>query len=150
MAVITLAEYKTLAGISGTTQDALITALIPLVEDDIVAICNYAFGQGTVDEDFPDGMKLYATQMITFQIANAGKVATMQSESIDGYSYTRADVGASGYPATIESGIASKWRRASFKSTQAVSAFRDRRGQGVQAITERGPSYSYPGIPLDE
>jgi hypothetical protein len=147
MAVITLAEYKTLAGISGTTQDALITALIPLVEDDIIAICNYDFGQGTADEDFPDGMKLYASQMITFQIANSGKVATMQSESIDGYSYTRAAVGASGYPATIESGIASKWRRASFKATQAATVFRDRRGQSLMNISEGSPTYSYPGIP---
>jgi len=147
MAVITLAEYKTLAGITGTDKDAQITALIPLVEDDIIAICNYDFGQGTVDEDFPAGMKLYASQMITFQIANAGKVATMQSESIDGYSYTRADVGASGYPATIESGIASKWRRASFKSTQAATVFRDRRGQSLMNISEGSPTYSYPGIP---
>ncbi len=147
MAVITLSEYKTLAGITGTDKDAQITALIPLVEDDIIAICNYDFGQGTVDEDFPDGMKLYASQMITFQIANAGKVATMQSESVDGYSYTRAAVGSSGYPATIESGIASKWRRASFKATQAATVFRDRRGQSLMNISEGSPTYSYPGIP---
>jgi len=147
MAVITLAEYKTLAGITGTDKDAQITALIPLVEDDIIAICNYDFGQGTVDEDFPAGMKLYASQMITFQIANAGKVATMQSESIDGYSYTRASVGASGYPATIESGIASKWRRASFKATQPETVYRDRRGQSLMNISEGSPTYSYPGIP---
>ena len=147
MAVITLAEYKTLAGITGTDKDAQITALIPIVEDDIIAICNYDFGQGTADEDFPDGMKLYASQMITFQIANAGKVATMQSESIDGYSYTRAAVGSSGYPATIESGIASKWRRASFKATQAATVFRDRRGKSLMNISEGSPTYSYPGMP---
>jgi hypothetical protein len=147
MAVITLAEYKTLAGISGTTQDALITALIPLVESDIIAICNYDFGAGTADEDFPAGMKLYASQMITYQIASSGKVPTMQSESIDGYSYTRAEIGASGYPASIESGLASKWRRASFKSTQPVTNFRDRRGQSLANLAEGSPTYSYPGIP---
>ena len=150
MAVITLAEYKTLAGITGTDQDARISAFIPLVEDDIIAICNYDFGQGTADEDFPDGMKIYATQMITYQLANAGKVATMQSESIDGYSYTRADSGASGYPATFENGLASKWRRASFKSPSAETTFRDRRGQSVKDIASRGPYYSTPGVPINE
>lgn len=134
MAVITLAEYKTLAGISDTTKDALITALIPLVESDIIAICNYDFGAGTADEDFPAGMKLYASQMITYQIASSGKVPTMQSESIDGYSYTRADMGASGYPASIESGLASKWRRASFKATQSAGMYRDRRGQSPSEL----------------
>jgi hypothetical protein len=134
MAVITLAEYKTLAGISDTTKDALITALIPIVESDIIAICNYNFGAGTSDEDFPEGMKLYASQMITYQIASSGKVPTMQSESIDGYSYTRADMGASGYPASIESGLASKWKRASFKSTQSAGMYRDRRGQSPSEL----------------
>lgn len=145
MAVITLAEYKTLAGITGSTQDALITALIPMVEDDIIALCNYDFGQGTVDEDFPEGMKLYAAQMITYQISNGTRVAAMQSESIEGYSYTRAESGASGYPAALESAIASKWRRASFKSTQTAAVYRDHRGQWPDAIAETPPTYS-PGV----
>ena len=147
MAVITLAEYKTLAGITGTTQDARITAYIPMVQSDIVEMCKYDFGQGTADEDFPDGMKLYASQMITILLADSGKVHTMQSESIDGYSYTRAEVGASGWPLTIENGITSKWRRASFKATQAATVFRDRRGQSLMNISEGSPTYSYPGIP---
>lgn len=134
MAVITLAEYKTLAGISDTTKDALITALIPIVQSDIISICNYDFGAGTSVEDFPEGMKLYASQMITYQIASSGKVPAMQSESIDGYSYTRADMGASGYPASIESGLASKWKRASFKSTQSAGMYRDKRGQSPSEL----------------
>jgi hypothetical protein len=148
MAVITLAEYKLLAGISGSTQDALITALIPMVQSDIVEICRYDFGEGTDDEDFPEGLKLYAAQMITFQMATAGKAPSMQSESIDGYSYTRAELGSSGYPASLEDGIASKWRRASFKETQAETVYRDRRGQGADQIVSGDPVYLYPGDPL--
>jgi hypothetical protein len=148
MAVITLEEYKLLAGITGTTYDTLITALIPMVQSDIISICNYDFGEDTDYEDFPEGMKLYAAQMITYQRATAGNVPTKQSESIDGYSYTRAEIGASGYPASVESGLKSKWGHVSAKTTQPVSAFRDRRGQGVRSLSESGPSYSYPGVPV--
>ena len=148
MAVITLAEYKTLAGITGTDKDAQITALIPLIEDDIIAICNYDFGQGTADEDFPEGMKLYAAQMITYQRTAAGNVATMQSESIDGYSYSRAEIGRSGYPSSIETGLKSKWGRVSAKITQAVTSYRDRRGTGTKALSENDPTYGYPGVPI--
>ncbi len=148
MAVITLEEYTLLAGITGTAQDALITALIPMVQSDIVSICNYDFGEGTDDEDFPEGMKLYAAQMITYQSVAAGNVATMQSESIDGYSYSRAEIGRSGYPSSIETGLKSKWGRVSVKIPQAVTNYRDRRGTGTKALTENDPMYGYPGVPI--
>jgi len=148
MAVITLEEYKLLTGITGTTQDALITALIPMVQSDIVSICNYDFGEGTDYEDFPEGIKLYAAQMITYQKVAAGNVATMQSESIDGYSYSRAEIGRSGYPSSIESGLKSKWGRVSVKIPQAVTNYRDRRGTGTKALSENDPMYGYPGVPI--
>ena len=148
MAVITLEEYKLLTGITGTTQDALITALIPMVQSDIVSICNYDFGEGTDDEDFPEGMKLYAAQMITYQKVAAGNVATMQSESIDGYSYSRAEIGRSGYPSSIETGLKSKWGRVSVKIPQAVTNYRDRRGTGAKALSEDDPMYGCPGVPI--
>ena len=140
MAVITLEEYKLLAGITGPDKDAQITALIPLIEDDIIAICNYDFGQGTADEDFPEGMKLYAAQMITYQSVAAGNVATMQSESIDGYSYSRAEIGRSGYPSSIETGLKSKWGHVSVKIPQAVTNYRDRRGTGIRALSVNDPT----------
>lgn len=45
MALLTLAEYKTIYGITDTdaTRDARISAYIPLVEADIVQICNNEF-----------------------------------------------------------------------------------------------------------
>ena len=148
MAVITLEEYKLLAGITGSTQDALIAALIPMVQSDIVSICNYDFGEGTDDEDFPEGMKLYAAQMITYQKVAAGNVATMQSESIDGYSYSRAETGRSGYPLSIETGLKSKWGHVSVKIPQAVTNYRDRRGTGTKSLSENDPMYGYPGVPI--
>jgi len=41
--IATLAEIKTLLGIADTTKDAQITALIPLVEDDLLTYCNNSF-----------------------------------------------------------------------------------------------------------
>lgn len=45
MAVITLAQYKALMGVTSTdsTRDARITALIPIIEDDITAYCSRDF-----------------------------------------------------------------------------------------------------------
>ena len=41
--IATLAEIKVLLGISDTSKDAQITALIPLVEDDLLTYCNNPF-----------------------------------------------------------------------------------------------------------
>jgi len=41
--IATLAEIKTLLGISGSTQDAQIAALIPIVEADLIEHCNNDF-----------------------------------------------------------------------------------------------------------
>ena len=148
MAVITLEEYKLLAGITGTTQDARIASLIPMVQSDIVSICNYDFNEGTDEKNFPEGMKLYASQMITYQMATAGSLPTKKSESIDGYSYSRAETGRSGYPSSIETGLKSKWGHVSVKIPQAVTNYRDRRGTGTKALSEKDPMYGYPGIPI--
>lgn len=130
MAIITLAEWKSLTGTTGTTYDTQVTALIPYVEDDFIAMCNYDFGAGTTDEDFPDGCKLYVAKMINWLLNNmASDGEVVKSESINGDSYTLADVGKAGYPAPLESAITSKWRRASFKSTSSdLLQYRDKRG----------------------
>lgn len=47
MPITTLAQVKLILGISGNTQDALITALIPLVEKDYISIRNRPFDEGT-------------------------------------------------------------------------------------------------------
>ena len=130
MAVITLAEYKALAGITGATNDTRISAIIPLVQGDIIAICNYAFGTDLdpVVESWPEGIKLYAAKMISYQMESLSGSQSKQSESIDGYSYTLAEI-TGGYPRSIEEGLKSKWGRVSAKTTSAFLHYRDRRGQ---------------------
>ncbi len=72
MAIVTLAEVKTLLSITDSSKDALITALIPIVEDFVVRHCNDDF----TDEDgvttFPAGLKLPVAQMIKMQIEYKG------------------------------------------------------------------------------
>ena len=126
MALLTLAEYKALRGITGTTQDAQITAYLAPVEDEIIEFCNQDWGAGTADEDFPDGLKLVAADMITFQLGG-GSTNGKTSESIDGYSYTREAAGNSGYPDGIEKKMA-KYRMVSAKVGTVQNQWRDKRG----------------------
>lgn len=144
MSVITLEEYKTLRGITGTTQDARISALIPIVQDEIIAFCNQDWGADTVDEAFPAGLKSVAANMITYQMSGS-QSGGKKSESIDGYSYTREDVGDSGYPVGIEKGLA-RYRVASVKMGSFQTQFRDRRELGLQALSDGATPYSVPGL----
>lgn len=147
MAVITLAEYKTLRGITGTAQDAQISALIPIVQEEIIQFCNQDWNAGTADEDFPDGLKSVSANMITYQMSGA-QAGGKKAESIDGYSYTKDDVGDSGYPVGIEKGLA-RYRVASVKYGSKQTQFRDKRGMGIEALAEGESSYSVPGIPYE-
>lgn len=148
MAVITLAEYKTLRGITVSTYDAQISALIPIVQDEIIQFCNQDWGAGTVDEAFPAGLKSVSANMITHQMSGA-QAGGKKSESIDGYSYTKDDVGDSGYPVGIEKGL-SRHRVASVKYGQIQTQFRDKRGMGLQALAEGCTDYSVPGLAIEE
>ena len=147
MAVITLAEYKTIRGITGTTQDAQISALIPIVQDEIIQFCNQDWDAGTADEDFPDGLKTVSANMITYQMSGA-QAGGKKSESIDGYSYTRDDVGDSGYPVGIEKGLA-RYRVASVKYGSKQTQFRDKRGDSVKKLASGVTQYDIPGVPYE-
>lgn len=82
MAIITLAEVKTLLSISDDTKDDQIEMMIPIVEDFVTKYCNDDF----TDEDgvtfFPAGLKLPTAQLIKFQMDYKG----VSSESIGDYS----------------------------------------------------------------
>jgi hypothetical protein len=147
MAVITLAEYKAIRGISGTTQDAQITALIPIVQDEIIQFCNQDWGAGTVDEAFPVGLKSVSANMITYQMSGA-QAGGKKSESIDGYSYTKDDVGDSGYPVGIEKGL-SRYRVASIKYGQIQTQFREKRKMGLKNLANGQIDYYVPGLPIE-
>ena len=144
MAVITLVEYKALRGITGTAQDTLISTLIPLVQDDIVEACNYSFGFDTAEEDFPASLKLLAAQMITYQISAQKGSSVYQSENIEGYSYSRAAVGGSGYPETIQKGL-ERHSRARVIITQVQTQYRDMRGFSPEMLAEKNPLFDVPG-----
>ncbi len=147
MAVITLAEYKALKGITGTTQDAQITALIPVVQDEIITFCNQDWGAGTVDEAFPANLKGVSADMITYRLGG-GVSSGKKSESIDGYSYSRDDIGDSGYPMGIEKGL-SRNRVASVKFGSFQTQFRDKREMGLKPLSEGVQVYAVPGIPIE-
>lgn len=82
MAIITLAEVKTLLSITDSTKDTLITALIPIVEDFVVRHCNDDFTDSEGVTSFPAGLKLPVAQLIKFQLEYKG----VSGESIGDYS----------------------------------------------------------------
>lgn len=132
MALITVDEVKTFLQISGTSKDDLIEALIPEIEDELRSACNRTFLDSTGAEAWESGMKLLASDMIAFRM---DKSRDLKSESQGGYSYTRQDIGASGYPVTIEKKIA-RYTFVSGKFAQPTSAFRDRRGMSLEDLSK--------------
>lgn len=82
MAIITLAEVKTLLSITDSSKDTLITALIPIVEDFVTKYCNDDFTDEDGVTSFPAGLKLPTAQLIKFQMDYKG----VSSESIGDYS----------------------------------------------------------------
>ena len=86
MAITTLENVKLLLGINGETKDTLITALIPLVEEQYQNIQNKLFEK---DEDdniiYPIGSELIAIKMIKQNIEFKSK-SGKSSESLGNYS----------------------------------------------------------------
>lgn len=141
MAVITLAEAKVFLQITGTTKDALITALIPEIEGHIIAYCNTDF-YNTADppvQVWPSGIKLTASQMIGYNMttmSGGGGAIGLQSETQGGYSYSRGQ-NSSGmaYPDSIVKSLDKyKITRASFSSK--MSQNNDRRGMTSESLAQ--------------
>lgn len=134
MAVITQEQVKTLLKITTTTSDDLIDMLIPMVEDEIVEECNFAFLDSNGAESWPAGVTLIASKMIGFRLNDSAGIG-MKSESQGGYSYTKDDMGKGGYPDSIIAGLA-KYRRASTVFSSKMQHYRDRRGMSISAIAD--------------
>lgn len=87
--MITLDEYRAIAGLKDTSKDSQIEALIPLVEDDYLSIRNRDWDRA---EDgsivYPDGSKLTAAEMITYRLSTLPGAVGYSSESIGDYSMT--------------------------------------------------------------
>ncbi len=147
MAFLTLSEYKALAQISGTAQDALITAILPLVEADIQDFCNRDFAEG-----WPNAVKIYAAKMVSYQIATLeqGAANDLQSESQGGYSYTKA--GSSemylGYPVGVIGGLR-RWRFVSTKEGNILTQWRDQRWNSLHELVRGKAYYNDPGSVID-
>jgi len=128
MAVITTDEVKVFLQISDASKDDLIDALIPVAQDNIIEYCNDTFSTG-----FPAGMKIYAAQMIGYDMAlmsGGGSSIGMQSEDQGEYSYDRgsASSGQTGeYPASVLAGL-NKWRKTRVHFGSIMQSSRDRRG----------------------
>lgn len=136
---LTLAQYKTLTGLTSTAKDAQITALLPIVDADFTAFCGVAPSS--------TGAQIVACQMISYLLASIGGPGN-KSESIDSYSYTREEVGASGYPKSIEGGL-KKYVTQGVKYTQKLTQFRDRREMTLEQLANGSEVYGTPGVPIE-
>jgi len=106
--IITIAEVKTLLQITGTSKDTLITALIPIVESDLLEYLNNDF-----DEEYPPGLKGYLAKMIGYRLDKTSDNVASETVSRYSVSYKSGADFIAGYPSTIMTGL-SKWRKAKF------------------------------------
>lgn len=100
--IVTLEKVKRLLGITDTSQDGRIEALISTAEADYLSIRGRAFETdadgGTV---YPDGAEGVAAEMVAYKLATLGKMDGIQGETIGSYSYTKDANLDHGYPAGI-------------------------------------------------
>lgn len=80
MALLTLTQYKALRGITSSTQDTKLTAIISAVEAEIKGICGYED-----DEDLPSALQLTACDMVDHQML---EISGIKSQSLEGASVT--------------------------------------------------------------
>lgn len=139
MAAITLSQYKALTGITSTSRDTQISAIITDMVADFTAYCGVAP---------PTGSNIVQAQMISFLLATISGPG-FKSESVEGHSYTKDEVGASGYPVSVE-GALEKYRVVKPKYTQPLTQFRERREITLEALASGNPVYSTEGEPVDE
>lgn len=108
MAITTLEQVKAILEITGTEKDATISALIPMVEEEYLAIRNKAFD---LDDEgvttYPSGASMTAIRMIEYHLIGKpvnGSAGAVASESLSRYSVSYAALSKM-YPDTIVSGI---------------------------------------------
>lgn len=139
MAAITLSQYKILTGLATTSKDAQISAIITDMVADFTAYCGVAP---------PAGSNIVQAQMISFLLATIAGPG-FKSESVEGHSYTKDEIGASGYPVSVE-GALEKYRVVKPKYTQQLTQFRERREMTLESLASGSPVYSTEGEPIDE
>jgi len=106
MSITTLEQVKTMLGIEqgNTKKDAAITALIPEVEKDYLAIRNKPF---ELDDDeniiYPSGAPVTAAKMVMYHL-NSGRRTGFSSEKLGDWAAVMEDT-IGGYPRNVVSGI---------------------------------------------
>ena len=106
--ITTLEKVKLILGITGDSKDALIIAMIPIVEEDYLAIRNKAFD--VVDDEivYPVGAEGTAIRMIGYKLNTLGQDG-IASESLSRHSISYQQGSGTGvaglYPASVIGGI---------------------------------------------
>jgi len=103
--IITIEEVKTLLKITDTSKDALIGALIPIVESDLSEYLNNDF-----NEDYPPALKGYLADMIGYRAKKDHGVVLSETVARYSVSYTNTADFIDGYPGSIMKGL-TKWKK---------------------------------------
>lgn len=110
MAITTLQDVKDYLGITDTSQDAKIEALIPYVEQIYLDIRNAPWDVDDMgDVVYPIGSNITAAEMIGYKLKQSSdsEFRIVGSESLGSYSVSYVDTGSTwkGFPASYVSGI---------------------------------------------
>lgn len=103
MAITTLANVKAVLGITDSSKDTQISAMIPLVESTYLSIRNKAFDTVNSVIVYPSGAENTAIKMISYDLKNNNNIG-LSSESLGDYSVSYLE-NSQGYPAAIQSEI---------------------------------------------
>ena len=97
--IITVDQFKAITGIQDPVLDPQIAALIPVVEEDYLAIRNKPFD---TDVDgltvYPAGSLMTAAEMVSYKLATLGGKVGATWEAIGGYSISLTVDLVQGYP----------------------------------------------------
>lgn len=106
MAIITKEDYKQLAGLKDDSLDLMIDILIPVVEEDYLAVRGTAFDQDVDGQvTYPGGSVMTAKLMLDWLLSpESGKAlgSGLKSETIGKYAMSLQEIDEkSGYPKAI-------------------------------------------------
>ena len=94
--ILSLEQYKVLKGVEDDGRDAMIEALLPLVEEDYLHIRGRALDEG---EALPWGARLVVADMVEWRLEELGRKG-VTSETIGDYSVSYTD-STDAYPASV-------------------------------------------------
>jgi len=102
LAIITTTEYKTYAGISGSTYDAQLDVLIPALQDELERLTGRLFDTGTYTE-YVDGSDSPTVSVNNYPVTSVTSVQLIDRAETVQYTYE-----ATGYKIEASSGLISR------------------------------------------